>query len=382
MNKQTIVIALIAAGGLFVAGCGGDDVATLGGKNSQGPGKAQAETAKDMAECLQNAGIGAKAEAWDDTQAGLSFDTKEPYAMSLGDGMTMSFGNAKLSDAERETIEKQMYERIAKYDPSYADMSDGEGGGGAVHGSGGGSFVVEEPTESDTTEPDPAASDSAAAEPEEPEADVESEEPDIPTTPPYLLIGETDHTEAFVKCLNSSGYTEPVWNVDPKDELRQKQTSLEATTNWIKCARENGYPDLKDPPAPVADEYKTQPTALLPGDITEPELRALLKVCPNFDEEQTAAAAKEIDEVSAENMSQAEATELYEKIMEKYPLSITPTIGFDVPGYDGTSSMDGYQDLTEADIARLDALQQVLWEADTAYYEKRAAEEEAADEAE
>jgi hypothetical protein len=228
--------------------------------------------------------------------------------------------------------------------------------------------------ESASTDPDGAGEGVEPSE-EDPDAVVE----DVEQTPAYLIVGDRDHTEAFVGCLDSTGYTEPEYKQDPKEELREKQRTLEATTAWIKCARENGQPDLKDPPAPVADEWQTNPTALLPADISEAELRALLAVCPNFDEEQTVAHDEEWEKEYREDMSMAEVNDLVDKLAAKYPLTWSPSIGFDVPGYRNSADWEGYEELSDADRERLDALQQVMQEASQAYYDKISAEDEAAE---
>jgi hypothetical protein len=146
----------------------------------------------------------------------------------------------------------------------------------------------------------------------------------------YLIIGQTDFTEQFRGCLASSGYTQPENYPDPDQEVANKEAYLQATLDWIDCARKNGYPDIKDPLPVKADEYETEPRAVLPADMTEQALRDLLAVCPNFDEPAYAAYmeafnALEYDERTPEKLAEIE---------ELYPWS-APNIGFDLPGLDG-----------------------------------------------
>ncbi|MDR1152865.1 MAG: hypothetical protein LBK72_10435 [Bifidobacteriaceae bacterium] len=97
-----------------------------------------------------------------------------------------------------------------------------------------------------------------------------------------LVVDGMDRSTDFERCHLESGYTAPQIMADPADELAQKQAQAEATNAWIACAREHGYPDLADVTA-VVDNWSTQPTAMLPSDITEQALRTLLAACPSFD---------------------------------------------------------------------------------------------------
>jgi hypothetical protein len=95
-----------------------------------------------------------------------------------------------------------------------------------------------------------------------------------------LIVGATDHTETFRACVEESGYTEPVFQADPAEEIKEKQAILSVTVAWAKCARENGYPDLADPLPAVADQWVTTPTAVLPAETTPEDLAGLLAECP------------------------------------------------------------------------------------------------------
>jgi hypothetical protein len=264
-------------------------------------------------------------------------------------------------------------ELIAKYDPSVLNQYAESSGGTVVYGSSG--SAVAEPTEaSEAAEEEPAEEPSTAAtapeespEPGDAEETGEPEE-EFEQPPPYLIVGDTDHTEAYVKCLKTTGFTQPEYKPDPKEELKEKQRTLEATTDWLTCARENGYPNLKDPPAPKADEYQTQPMALLPADITEAELRALLATCPNFDAEDMAAGAKEAENLFTDDMGYTESMKLYDELIEKYPGMIQPSLGFDAPGFNGDWSTVTEETMEGPDYERLSKLQMVLQEPIDEFY--------------
>jgi hypothetical protein len=100
-----------------------------------------------------------------------------------------------------------------------------------------------------------------------------------------LVIDGVDHTEVFSTCHENSGYVLPAFQTDPVEELRQKQAVTDATNDWIACARENAYPDLVD----VSITGSEWPNVQLPASTTVEELRALLEVCPNFDEAEASA---------------------------------------------------------------------------------------------
>ncbi|MDR1118768.1 MAG: hypothetical protein LBL01_05675 [Bifidobacteriaceae bacterium] len=388
MKKGTWLVAVLVAGAFALGGCqSGDGVATLGGKDGGGAKKSQGDTARDMAKCLQDAGIKATVTEFDRSgeQAQMQIDTEEMYAMSLGDGGGMWSLSAEMTPAESEAAQKRMEEMVAKYDQSYSS----DGSGVIMEGSSGGGVAVEAGEETEETgEETSEETGEEAGEPSEEPAEETSEEPadgteeevpeeEFPTSPPYLIVGDQDYTEEFAKCLESSGYTEPEYTMDPADELNQKQIQLEATNKWVKCARENGYPNMKDSPAPVADDNQTQPIALLPADITEPELRTLLENCPNFNPEQQALMDAETEKLNMDQVSIPEMMDAYIKIAKQFPDAIQPNIGFDAPGYNGDWSQPiSEDDMTEAERERLNKLQEILWEPMNEYYEAQQEESE------
>ncbi|MDR1798775.1 MAG: hypothetical protein LBR19_02675 [Bifidobacteriaceae bacterium] len=99
-----------------------------------------------------------------------------------------------------------------------------------------------------------------------------------------LVIDGIDYSVEYTECRDLSGYIED-WEqpVDPRDELAAKAQMAEAANDWARCARDNGWPQVGDASAPVADGYQTSPTVFLPASMTADQLAALLEACPAFD---------------------------------------------------------------------------------------------------
>ncbi|MDR0626234.1 MAG: hypothetical protein LBG11_03075 [Bifidobacteriaceae bacterium] len=135
----------------------------------------------------------------------------------------------------------------------------------------------------------------------------------------------------------------------------------ESGTLWAACARENGYPQVKDPAPPVADGWVTMPLVVLPGTITATDLRALLTECPNFDFE---AAEAIIEELLAlpDDASEDEQRELMRSYTDLFAHS--PSISFDIPGWD-FEDYDGPE--TDENYIRGAELKAVLHEASIAF---------------
>ncbi|MDR1441104.1 MAG: hypothetical protein LBJ02_01715 [Bifidobacteriaceae bacterium] len=334
-HQRTIVALAVAAAAFTLTGCdSGKGVASLDdGKGSSNKKTTQAERARDMAKCLQKDGIEVSTYEVGTDEAELSFDGDDAYIVHVkGGGWQSGYGEAA-TDAESEEVMGRLNKLASKYDPSLAELENSEGGPAAV---------VEETGEF------------------------------VDDVPSYLIIEDRDHTEAFTKCLEQTGYTEAEWQIDPAQEIAIKQLMVDPTIKWIKCARQNGYPNMKDPAPLVADQMATSPTAVLPGDITEDALRALLVACPNFDEQAHEAADKEMTDAEDSNMGFAEMIKIQEEIVKKYPGSIDPNIGFDVPGWDGTlDGMDyGDEDNNDAEWERMLSLQEIVNAPSNAYYER------------
>ncbi|MDR1441105.1 MAG: hypothetical protein LBJ02_01720 [Bifidobacteriaceae bacterium] len=160
-------------------------------------------------------------------------------------------------------------------------------------------------------------------------------------------------------------------DLEPAHEMAFKQLELDATVKWINCARKNGYPNMKDPGPLVADQYATKPTAVLPRDITEDAFRALLAACPNFNEQAHEAADKESLVIWEKNgntlPSREESVRIQQDLAKKYPDSVDPNIGFDVPGWDGT---DGELDASTEELDRLGTFLGILSDPAWAYAQK------------
>ncbi|MDR2565516.1 MAG: hypothetical protein LBC97_05545 [Bifidobacteriaceae bacterium] len=338
MNKVLLSAGLAAALTLVLTGCGdSNDVASLNGggpKNTEAasPEEEQARAADAMAECLQKAGIPAKATSWDGMkgQKQLELDTDQTYALAYADGSGASSAGGANTEAEWDAFYAHIDELAAEYRPSEEELEA--------------YYAAVEQAEADGKD--------IASIPE-------------PEYQPYLFIGNVDHSAAFAECLKQSGYTEPVYQNDPVDEVKQKEAMLEATTGWIKCARDNGFPDLKDPAPAKADDWETQPMAVLPGDITVPELEALLVKCPNFDSESFDRLIDAMIKLGPD-ASEEDQQKLVEEMYSDYT---DPSIGFDLPGWNGQPyTFEGEGE--DPDYAKGQALSEVLYQEQTQFWEE------------
>jgi hypothetical protein len=319
------VIGLVSAAalaGAALGGCTDGGVATLRGKN---PAElTEMERAKLMAACLADASIGTRVYAvgGDDHKPEVEIDTDQPYTLSLTpDYGVIGFGGE--TSREQQIWYDRWIELTAKYDPTAAVDYGGT-----------------------------AADEDAAHH-----------------SVPYLFIEDEDHSETLQRCLDESHYAPPDSFIDPAIELGQKRLDAEATVRWLECARANGYPNLKDPAPPKADQSETWPKAVLPAEITEDALRALLARCPNFDPAYRAAADQERTEHPRDYTTEPNYTEGMRKLAEKYPGYIDPKIGFDVPGYDGQAWTEEAEAVSEAERERLSRLEQILGGAADDYWE-------------
>jgi hypothetical protein len=147
-----------------------------------------------------------------------------------------------------------------------------------------------------------------------------------PYSGPRLVVDGVDYSEGYAACLAESSYVEPVHVRDPERELEVKQQVTDASNRWAGCARENGFPAIKDAKSPVIDDYQTYPIVLLPASITVKQIEKLAEVCPVL-------AQEEADRI-------AEAAASGEEVVRE-PL---PEVGIDVPGLDGEPVEPGVED--------------------------------------
>jgi hypothetical protein len=170
----------------------------------------------------------------------------------------------------------------------------------------------------------------------------------------WLIIDGVDRTETWTDCATATGYSRPNYFEDRAIELQRKARIAEAGAEWAACARENGFPNALDPDAPVADNWKTEPSAVLPGAITAEQLRALLAACPAFD----VSARAEADLALAQNPDLPDAE--YWRIAGE-----NPSISFDLPCLDRSN-----EDCVDANLDQELRLYQVLEEEQNRYLEQ------------
>ncbi|MDR1427132.1 MAG: hypothetical protein LBJ08_05175 [Bifidobacteriaceae bacterium] len=237
MKRFRTGTALLAVAATVTLGaCGADDdVASLSGSAGGSEGESQAARAATLVACLHEGGVPATLVDYDKHQKDIGFDKENPYAIGYGDGSGASFvGRDVTTDEQWAAVERHQGELVMRYDP---------------------------------------ASGEAMIDPDAPAPDATIPPPAGFARHPYLFIGDADHTDLLIECLRESDYTPPVYQVDPAEELEQEQRTAGAGVQWAACARDNGFPDVKDPDAPLADNNETTPTVLLPASITEPQLR-------------------------------------------------------------------------------------------------------------
>ncbi|MDR1824403.1 MAG: hypothetical protein LBR27_03585 [Bifidobacteriaceae bacterium] len=315
--------ALAAFALLGLAACGSDsaDVASLAeekakaqaseGASAEATTKApqqmtQAEVTELMVACLKKEDIPAMVQDWGDGQADVGFDSEDFYQICIDNGCSMSGGSSDVSQTEAEF--EAAWQKYDQWQQQY-NTETGE-------------------------------------------------------MQPTLFIGDTDWTKEWRACLAETGWTSPVYQESPEDELKAKQQQAAVATEWASCARANGVPEVKDPTPPVADGWQTTPMALLPTSITEERLRALLEACPTFDPAAIEAFEAAYEEFFSADQDPSEAE--VEEFFEEHTYPETPRVGFDAPGWNGDYS-GGY---TEDEILseNLIALEEVLHEAENTYY--------------
>jgi hypothetical protein len=342
MKRRSLTLGFITAISLTLGACSDKpaDLPSLAdGAGAQGT---QAERADAMFKCLTEAEVGVTIETAGNGEQRISFGDAVAFEYSLGGYGTSGGGGGVSATAasDAEALMAKNQELVAKYtgqSPQIElsspgpDSSDSPGAGGL-----------------DGASPGPASGASPA--------------PTEPATPPYLVMDGIDYSPDWSRCLTESGYTEPEFLVDPAVELAEKQRAFEGTLEWIKCARQNGYPDMADPLPAKVDRFATTPTAVLPVNTSEAELRALLAQCPAFDEEAFIAQMEAVEALG----DHPDGDLLQETILANQPPRIE--IGFDVPGWDGTTTPI---DLPQSEWDRLSHLDDVIREAQMEAYAER-----------
>ena len=127
----------------------------------------------------------------------------------------------------------------------------------------------------------PGPDDRQALQPDTPQAMNDFD--NLPGSGPYLWVDRTDLSSTYAQCLSLSEYSDrAAWGSDQVDTA-MFQRQVDGNNKWAACARENGWPDIKDSVMPTGLANSEYPMVLLPTTITEDQLRALLDACPNFD---------------------------------------------------------------------------------------------------
>ena len=105
-----------------------------------------------------------------------------------------------------------------------------------------------------------------------------------PDTGPVLMIDGVDYSDEYAQCLAQSGYNEQTAQGSVMQNPVLVQQQLAANNKWAQCARENGWPEVKD--SIVSEDDVMLPVVYLPSGITDDQLRQLIDACPNFDPDQ------------------------------------------------------------------------------------------------
>ena len=100
-----------------------------------------------------------------------------------------------------------------------------------------------------------------------------------PNPRPILLVDEVEYTAAFLDCLDRSGYDwgmaydQPANTTAAVMMARVLVAMQMANEIWADCAERNGWTDV------TTTKYAVD----IPSDITETQLRTLLRACPTSD---------------------------------------------------------------------------------------------------
>ncbi|MDR1264905.1 MAG: hypothetical protein LBK42_04890 [Propionibacteriaceae bacterium] len=183
---------------------------------------------------------------------------------------------------------------------------------------------------------------------------------------PFLQVDGVDQTATWTACLASSGYDEAqIWaSVDYGPQMDTiYQLTVEASNQWARCARDNGYPAVIDAHMPQTENQ--YPTALLPPSITAEQLEQLLTACPAFD-----PAVEEANEaLMGDDFNYVD--------WPPAGYQVQPSIGFDFPGLDGdyNTTTDALTPEQQATAERLAELSEILYQAQMEYYNNLAGDD-------
>jgi hypothetical protein len=155
-----------------------------------------------------------------------------------------------------------------------------------------------------------------------------------------LLIDGVDRVADLKRCLEETEYTKPIGAMEPGEFAVLVRAQADATNDWVACARENGYPALKD----VTPTEGGVDAVRLPFSTSEEALRALLVACPNWDREA------------------AEAQAYGGELPSDWESGPQPDINFEEPTHEIGSPE------READSAHWDRLHEILWEESSAFW--------------
>jgi hypothetical protein len=176
-----------------------------------------------------------------------------------------------------------------------------------------------------------------------------------------LRVDGIDHSETYARCLKESGYNDQeAWGpyqADPEHMQRQ----VTASNQWAACARENGWPDIKDSVMPTKMDGSEWPTVTVPSTITEDQLRQLLAACPNFDPDKQ----KKLDEWYQNNPT---ATSVPDEYLPEPSIQIGADNVYEGHGQDWTP---GPQE--QAELDRIGRLTEILYQAANQYYQSQSA---------
>jgi hypothetical protein len=99
-----------------------------------------------------------------------------------------------------------------------------------------------------------------------------------------LVVDGVDFSGPFETCHGQYPYAEPdydgyAYGTNPLDEFDGEVSSVMASRTWARCARENGFPTVADPPDPVVDESGLV-EVVIPLSTEPAAFEALFEACP------------------------------------------------------------------------------------------------------